>query len=435
MPLRRLALSAFIFLLAPGPARATIFGDVRGVVHDPQHRPIESAQISIHNRSSTWSKTTVTNAQGEFEFSSAPVGEYMVWVKSSGFQDAAQGLTVISGSSPILHFMLGIKPVEQRVVVTGSAERAQAEAGPTTTLVEREQITRTPGAELTNSLAMVTDYVPGAVVAHDMLHLRGGHQVTWAVNGVPVPNTNIASNVGPQFDPRDVDVFEVKTGGNSTEFGERTYGVFNVVPRSGFEYNREAEVTTSFGNFYHTDDHLSVGNHTERFAYIASLNANRSDIGLMTPASLVIHDLASGLGGFTSLMFNTTPNDQLRLVASIRGDHYQIPNTPDDQASGIRDLDVERDTFVNFSWVHTIAPGELVTVSPFYHRNRADYLGGPADPVVFNDNRESAYKGVETDLSIVRGKHTAQVSVEAYGQHDDTFLSLFAPGATERAAP
>src|SRR6266581_4800555 len=106
MPLRGLALSAFMVLLLPGPARATIFGDIRGVVHDPQHHPIEGAQISIHDRSSTWSKTTVTNAQGEFEFSSAPVGEYMVWVKASGFRDAAQGLTVTSGSSPILHFML-----------------------------------------------------------------------------------------------------------------------------------------------------------------------------------------------------------------------------------------------------------------------------------------------------------------------------------------
>ena len=438
MQFRHLFVGILIILLAPGLARATIFGDVRGVVHDPQHRPIESAQVSIHNRASTWSKTTLTDAQGEFEFSSAPVGEYMVWVKASGFQDAAQGLTVTSGSSPILHFMLEIKPVEQRVVVTGSAERAQAQAGPTTTLVEREQITRTPGADLANSMAVVTDYVPGAVISHDLLHLRGGHQVTWAVNGVPVPNTNIASNVGPQFNPRDVDVFEVKTGGNSTEFGERTYGVFNVVPRSGFEFNREAEVTTSFGNFYHTDDHLSLGSHTGRFAYFASLNVNRSDLGLMTPDSPVIHDMASGLGGFTSLMFNATPNDQLRLVASMRGDHYQIPNTPDDQASGIRDLDLERDAFVNFSWVHSIGPGELVTVSPFYHRNRADYLGGPADPIVFNDNRTSAFEGIETDFSIVRGKHTGLVSVEAYGQHDHTFISIFSPGAAsvvERAAP
>ena len=46
---------------------------------------------------------------------------------------------------------------------------------------------------------MITDYTPGAYVVHDQLHIRGGHQVSWLLDGVPVPNTNIASNVGPQF--------------------------------------------------------------------------------------------------------------------------------------------------------------------------------------------------------------------------------------------
>ena len=91
---RFMALGALLVFLAAGSARATIFGDVRGIVHDPVHRPIEGAQVSIHDRTSAWSKTTQTNAQGEFEFSSVPVGEYMVWVEASGFQEAAQGLTV-----------------------------------------------------------------------------------------------------------------------------------------------------------------------------------------------------------------------------------------------------------------------------------------------------------------------------------------------------
>ena len=63
--------------------------------------------------------------------------------------------------------------------------------------MNRLDIERTPGASRTNSLAMITDYVPGAYVTHDQLHIRGGHQTSWLVDGVPVPNTNIASNLGP----------------------------------------------------------------------------------------------------------------------------------------------------------------------------------------------------------------------------------------------
>ena len=79
-------------------------------------------------------------------------------------------------------------------------------------------------------------------MVHDQLHVRGGHQVTWAIDGIPVPNTNIATNVGPQFDPKDVDYMEVQRGSFSAESGDRTYGVFNVVTRSGFERSRQGEL-------------------------------------------------------------------------------------------------------------------------------------------------------------------------------------------------
>ena len=58
---------------------------------------------------------------------------------------------------------------------------------------------------------------------HDQLHVRGGHQVTSAIDGVPLPNTNIATNVGPQFDPKDMDYLEASTGGYGAEYGDRTY--------------------------------------------------------------------------------------------------------------------------------------------------------------------------------------------------------------------
>jgi hypothetical protein len=43
-------------------------------------------------------------------------------------------------------------------------------------------------------------------------------------------NTNIACNVGAQIDPKDIDYLETQRGGYSAENGDRTYGVFNVVP-------------------------------------------------------------------------------------------------------------------------------------------------------------------------------------------------------------
>src|SRR3989442_11390277 len=147
---------------------------------------------------------------------------------------------------------------KQQVQVSASPELVTAEAGASETLVGRQEIARTPGADRTNSLAMITNYVPGAYMVHDQLHIRGGHQVTWLIDGVPVPNTNIASNVGPQFDPKDIDYLEVQRGGYSSEYGDRIYGVFNFVPRSGFERNNEGQLVASIGSFYQTNDQISL---------------------------------------------------------------------------------------------------------------------------------------------------------------------------------
>lgn len=390
-------------------ASASIFGNIRGIVHDPGHRPIPQAQVTLRALASGWTRTVETNPDGEFQFTAVPIGEYRVTVESQGFSIREQQVVVGSGSAPILHFRLGLAVLTQTVEASERAEAVSPESAAAATLVGRSRIERTPGADRTNSLAMITDYVPGAYVVHDQLHIRGGHQVTWLIDGVAVPNTNIASNVGPQFDPKDADYIEVQRGGYSAEYGDRTYGVFNVIPRTGFERNNGAEVVASYGNFRQTNDQISFGGHSERFAYYASASGNRSDLGLATPASAVIHDMASGLGGFSTLVFNVDQANQLRLVGSLRRDHYQIPDTSDTEREG--------DAFVNFSWVHTAGRGVLLTVSPFYHFNRANYVD--------RDDRASTYAGAQITLAAVFHKHNARIGAYGFGQHDD---ALFAVG-------
>ena len=141
---------------------------------------------------------------------------------------------------------------------------------------------------------MITDYVPGAYVVHDQLHVRGGHQTDWTIDGVEIPNTNIASNLGPQIDPKDIDYLEIQRGGYEANQGDRTYGVFNIVPRTGFERDNEADVLLSGGNYGQTNDYFSLGSHTDRFAYYASVNGNRSDLGIQTPVAQIIHDAQDG---------------------------------------------------------------------------------------------------------------------------------------------
>jgi len=201
-----------IVLLLTSSASASVFGDISGTVVDPQQRPIAAAKITLRAHSSSFSQSSQTNGEGQFSFRAVPIGEYTIAIESGGFSKSTFALTILSDRTTVLRVQLKIAPVSQQVEVRAGLGGVDSESATPVTLVSRQQIAETPGASRTNSLSMITNYVPGSYVTHNQLHVRGGHQVTWLVDGVPVPNTNIADTVGPQFDPKDIDYLEVQRG-------------------------------------------------------------------------------------------------------------------------------------------------------------------------------------------------------------------------------
>jgi hypothetical protein len=415
---------ALVFAAASCLTWAAVYGTLRGVIHDPDHRPVAGAEVLVKASNSDDSRKLSTDAEGQFEASALPVGEYTITVTKDGFAPDMQKTMIVSGSAPVVHFQLKLGARNEQVAVSENALAVNPEQMTPATVISREQIANTPGADLSNSLAMITNYVPGAYMTHDQLHVRGGHQVTWAIDGVPIPNTNIASNIGPQIDPKDIDYLEAQRGGYSSAYGDRTYGVFNAVPRTGFERNNEGELFTTFGSFFQTNDQINFGSHTQKFAYFASVNGNRSDYGLETPGPDVLHDRTWGLGGMATLIYNRDANNQFRFITSLRRDDYQIPNDAD---FTVRDVERERDELVSFSWMHGFAPGMFLTVSPFFHYNRANYDGDPNDtPVSATQHRGSQYAGAQIAFNAVTKKHNASMGLYGFGQRDDESVRLIA---------
>jgi hypothetical protein len=442
----RISLQFAFLALASLAALANDYGAIRGVVHDPQHRPVQGAMVMLRAKSSDWAKSATTDASGEFQFNAVVLGEYSISVAGQGFEQVSQDVMVISGSVPVVHFQLQVAGTKENVTVSATPEVVATDSFTPTTVVSRLDIERTPGADSTNSLAMITDYVPGAYVTHDMLHMRGGHQTTWLLDGIPVINTAIAQNLGPQFDPKDMDYVEVNRGSYSAEFGDRTYGVFNVVPRTGFERNNDAELVMTAGSFLQTDDALSFGSHTKNFAYYASVNGNRSDLGLQPPVPQVVHDAENGVGGFGSFIYNIDPSNQLRLMTSARRDFYQIPYDPNPNdiengsipanggvpqypSIGLRDAQTENDEGVLFTWLHTFNSHLLTTVSPFYHHNTGDYASNPSDnPVASTEDRSSTYAGAQASIAANYKMNDLQVGFLSFYQRDDQFFgAVFNP--------
>jgi Carboxypeptidase regulatory-like domain/TonB-dependent Receptor Plug Domain len=412
----------------PTRVHAADVGSVRGIVNDSQERPVTDAMVKLKSKTSEWVQMAVSGKRGEFAFLTVPLGDYILSVDKAEFATVAEGVTVGSSSSPTARIKLGPGTSLAAVTVTAQADTAILNTATPTTLVSREDIERTPGASRSNSLAMITNFVPGSYVVHDQLHVRGGHQTTWAVDGVEIPNTNIASNLGPAIDPKDIDYLEVQRGSYQADQGDRTYGVFNVVPRTGLERNNEGELIVSGGSFGQTNDYLSVASHTDNLAYYVSANGNRSGLGIETPVAQIIHDSENGYGGFGTVIYDATPDDQIRFVFSARHDNYNIPNNPGDL---LDDVQRETDSFGILSWVHTLNADAALTTSLFAHYNAANLDASPNDfPIATTDQRASTYLGGQEVLRWHLTLNDVQIGVLGFSQHDtETFNILFNDGS------
>jgi carboxypeptidase family protein len=424
-------LLALVLIGVPHAGQAQVFGTVRVTVRDTQELAVPGADVTLQAEASSWGQNATTNTQGEAVFVAVPVGHYSLKVVAPGFADAARDIQVTSNSVVPVQFALAIGGVTENVHVRASGETINPESIRTETLTHRLDIERQPDADRSGSLSMITNNVPGAFVMHDHLHSRGGHGVTFQIDGVPVPNSNLAS-VGSQFDPKDIDYLQSERGGLASNYGDRAYGVFNLIPRSGFEGDKFGDLTANIGNYNQASVYSSFGDHAnnQRFAYFASGSANRTDRGLERVDVPVLHDKASSYSGFTSLLFLANPKNQYRVVASARQDDYQVPNTSAQQDLGIDDREKATDAFGAGTWVRSSDSGRLMTASPYYHYHREQYLGGVNDPLVTTDDRISHYVGGSFNVTLNPGKHSLHVGSDSFAEHDDSTFGLTANDAT-----
>jgi hypothetical protein len=439
--------AAFALFAASLPVYGNVFAVVHGVVHDPHHRPVADASVTLQASNSDFTLNATTDSVGAFAILQVPIGVYRLQVMAPGFDTVTEPLTVASGTNPILHIPLRVASTTQSILVNGSDDSGVAVDSVTpATLITREMIDETPGASRTTGMEMITDYVPGAYMTHDMLHMRGGHQTSWLIDGIAIPNTKIASNVGPQIDPKDIDQIETQRGSYAADVGDRTYGVFDVLPRNGFERDREGELLLTVGNFYTGETQLSLGDHSTSTAWYASLTGSRSDYGLATPIASVYHDSTNSESGFVTVIRNQTQKDQLRLNAQYRQDYFDIPYDPDPydyetisayySSVGLRDAQSERDSFVIADWVHTISPKALFTVAPFYHFNQARYDSLPTDlPVATTWHQTSNYVGTQADSHADAGPNNFSAGLYSFYQAENDLFGVQVNDGSAQSQP
>jgi hypothetical protein len=428
----RLASTLFLLLMFLLPTRgwAAAYGSVSGIVRDESGQPVAEASAVLESAAHTIVRRQ-TNSTGGFDFPRVAIGHYVLTISRHDFASLHQSVTVEPGYFPFADIVL-LRP-SKLAEVTVTANRLPIVVASVTpiTMVSQEEIESTPGATNVNSLAMITDYVPGTYQAHDMLHMRGGHQTNWLIDGVEIPDTNIAENLGPEIDPQDLQTLGVERGGYLADEGDRTYGIFNVIPKSGFSTKSQAQLDVTAGNFAQTDDYLSAASHTNDFAYYASVEGNRSNLGLQTPVSQVMHDDSQGYGAFTHIQYDPSAQDAVSFIAQLRQDDYQIPDCTvplgdDPNCVGqLGDVQSEADNFALLSWARTFTNDAVLTSSLLYHVERADYDGGAEDyPTLTTYHHSSQYEGAEENLRMSFSRNHLDIGLFGFAQQDQADFNL-----------
>jgi len=95
------------------------------------------------------------------------------------------------------------------------------------------------------------------------------------------------------------------------------------------------------------------------------------------------------------------------------------------KGSFLQDVNRENDSFAALTWVRTFSPGLVLTVSPFFHYNSANYGSSALDlPSATTENRSSKYEGGQASVTWVEKRNNLRAGLYAFAQQDSQRFGL-----------
>src|SRR5262249_19755322 len=108
-------------LVCAAPGRAQSSGTVEGVVKDQSGAAIPNATVEIQNPVSHFTRSTTTDSEGKFRFTSVPFNPYHLVATASGFAPTAQDIDVRSVVTVPIGMTLKVASAETSVTVQSGA--------------------------------------------------------------------------------------------------------------------------------------------------------------------------------------------------------------------------------------------------------------------------------------------------------------------------
>ncbi len=238
-----LALGACAFTLTPAATgglwaqTGSVTGTIRGVLTDPSGAVVVNAEVTAVGSDTGFTRTTRSNARGEYEVPLLPTGTYTLTVTSSGFGTYKQeGITVTLERASTADVVLHAGSTSEVTTVTADAtvlntEGFQVEGGLSARLIENAGLP----SRNTFNLALLTAGLNGTrddEFGNPTFAFGGLQRKDFMIDGIDNTQRGGPGRLGI-FSPENVKEVKVISGAMDAEYGRTIGGVINMITRNG----------------------------------------------------------------------------------------------------------------------------------------------------------------------------------------------------------
>ncbi len=262
------------------------------------------------------------------------------------------------------------------IKVTGQRRHNVTQKGGQT-VVSAQTIENKPG--VTNFTSLIASTIPGtAAASQGEVHIRGSHgQYSYYLDGAPLP-ANISGSFSDLINPKNIETLRVFTGGFPAEFGGQLAAIFDVSAKSGTVGNPRGylqQIAQGYSTYQTT---TQAGGSAKDLSYFISAVRSSTASQISPVDQDVLHDGGNQAIGFLKFDYQSGANDRITLDSGQNDAHFDIPNTPQQQAVGIADDQYESGFFNNLIW-RRINGGASTRLIYYSHTTHLKYNGSPGD--------------------------------------------------------
>ena len=243
----RILLAGLMGLVLCTPGYGQTLGTISGEVKDGTGALLPGATVTVVNKATNATRTTVTNSAGLFDFPALPPGAYSVSTELEGFRTGTRDIELRVQQVLRVNFALELATLEESATVVGVSPLVETSNATVGTVIENRRIVELPlnGRNYLQLVALSpnvsADFAgpgqagdrQGGSRANQQLSISGQRREfnNYTLDGVDNTDVNFNTYIFlPSVDA--LEEFKVQTGVYSAEFG-RAASQVNVVTKSG----------------------------------------------------------------------------------------------------------------------------------------------------------------------------------------------------------